>query len=83
MNLRNEPVTFSAALTAALIATVNVLAIIFSWDEAIVAGLNLAIGAWVLVISLVVRQWVTPMTNVALTEEQLELINLGKEEAGG
>jgi membrane associated rhomboid family serine protease len=46
-----EPVTAAAAVDAALIATVNVLAVIFGWDGTIVAGLNLAIGAWVVAFS--------------------------------
>jgi fatty acid desaturase len=46
-----EPVTVSAAVNAALIATVNLLALVFGWDATLVAALNLALGAWVVAFS--------------------------------
>jgi fatty acid desaturase len=64
---QNEPVTLAGAITAAITATINLLALVFGWDGTIVAGLNLAIGAWVVVVSFIVREKVTPSRNVALT----------------
>jgi fatty acid desaturase len=46
-----EPVSLAAAVDAALIATVNVLALIFGWDGTVVAALNICIGAWVVAFS--------------------------------
>lgn len=65
-----EPVTLAGAVTAAGTATVNVLALVLGWDGTVVAGINIAIGAWVGAIALVVRGKVTPNTNVALTNVQ-------------
>lgn len=65
-----EPVTLAGAVTAAGTATVNVLALVLGWDGTVVAGINIAIGAWVGAIALVVRGKVTPNTNVALTSAQ-------------
>jgi uncharacterized membrane protein len=64
---QEQPVTLAGAVTAAITATVNLLALIFGWDGTIVAGLNLVLGAWIVVISFVVRAKVTPSRNVALT----------------
>jgi fatty acid desaturase len=50
---QREPVTFAAAIDAALVATVNVLALAFGWDAAVVAGLNLALSAWIAVFAFV------------------------------
>lgn len=74
----NEPVTTASAITTALVATVNVLALILDWDTTLVAGLNLAIGAWVIAVAFVVRGRVTPNDNVALTTaESKELTDAG------
>jgi uncharacterized membrane protein len=69
---QEQPVTLAGAVTAAITATVNLLALIFGWDGTIVAGLNLVIGAWIVVISFVVRAKVTPSRNVALTNAQAD-----------
>jgi uncharacterized membrane protein len=69
---QEQPVTLAGAVTAAITATVNLLALIFGWDGTIVAGLNLVIGAWIVVISFVVRARVTPSRDVALTNAQAD-----------
>ena len=55
-----EPVTLASAITTALLVTVALLAFIFQWSGELVGLINIVIGAWVVVISLVVRQRVTP-----------------------
>jgi uncharacterized membrane protein len=55
-----EPVTLASAVTTALLVTVSLFAYLFSWSGDVVALINLVIGAWVVVISLVVRGRVTP-----------------------
>lgn len=72
---QEQPVTLAGAVTAAITATVNLLALIFGWDGTIVAGLNLVIGAWIVVISFVVRARVTPSKNVALTTADADTLN--------
>jgi len=56
----DNPVTLPSAITAAVIATINVLALIFTWDVAVVAGLNLAASAWIIVLAFFIRTKVTP-----------------------
>jgi fatty acid desaturase len=72
---QEQPVTLAGAVTAAITATVNLLALIFGWDGTIVAGLNLVIGAWIVVISFVVKAKVTPSRNVALTKADEAALN--------
>lgn len=57
----NEPVSVQAAVTAALITTVTLLAVIFSWSEPLVAALNLCVVAWVTIGALLVRSRVVPV----------------------
>lgn len=66
----NEPVTVAGAINAAILATTAVLALVLSWDASVVAAVNIALSAWIIVIALVVRSVVTPTKNVALTEDQ-------------
>lgn len=56
----DEPVQLSGLINAALLATINLLGLILNWDVAVVAGLNLVVGAWVLVAMRLVRARVTP-----------------------
>jgi len=79
MNFNTEPVTLAAALNAALVATVNLLAIIFNWEADVIAGLNLVLGAWIAVVAFFVRQRVTPTQEVALTKDDVYLIEAGQD----
>lgn len=83
MTNTNEPVSLTTAITAALVATVNVLAIVFDWSTDVTAALNLAIGAWVAVVGFWLRANVTPTRNVALTTNDVALIEAGRAEADG
>jgi subtilase family serine protease len=49
--LSDQPINVSTAINTALIATVNLLALVFSWDATLVAALNLTLGAWVIAFS--------------------------------
>ncbi len=77
---REEPVTLVAAVTAAALATVNLVGLLASWDEATLAAVNLVVAAWIGVIGAWVRQKVTPNSRVALTQHELELIEAGRNE---
>lgn len=81
MNIaKMEPVTLSAAITAALLATVNLLAYLLDWSDTATQLVNICVAAWVLVASMVVRQMVTPTSNVALTNNDVALIEAGRAE---
>jgi len=56
-----EPVALTSVLTAAVVATINVLAIIFNWSTDITGGLNIAAAAWVAVAGWLVRAKVSPV----------------------
>jgi len=70
----NEPARLVALLTAAAAATVNLLGLLFDWSGDVIAGVNLAIAAWILVGGEIVRSKVTPNGNVALTVKQLDAL---------
>ena len=55
LNPRTNASVFWTAVTAALIATVNVLALLFDWNPDVVAAINIMIGAWVGVLALVIN----------------------------
>ena len=59
--VKREPVTFTSLLTAAVIATLNVMAIIFDWDDTILAAMNIAAAGWIAVVGYYVRSRVTPV----------------------
>lgn len=59
--LTTEPVTLPAVLTAALVATWNVLVIIFDIDPDLAAAVNIMLGAWVGVLAFWVRSRVSPV----------------------
>lgn len=63
MNTNQEPVAFTAVITSALISTLNIPALIWDWDSQVVAALNVAIAAWVLVAGRLVRRKVTPVAD--------------------
>lgn len=61
VNLTTEPVSLPALLTAAVLATWNLIVIIFSIDETVAAGANIVIGAWMAVIAFWMRSKVSPV----------------------
>jgi hypothetical protein len=74
-----EPVSIVAALNAALIATVNLIAYLGDWSDTATQLVNIAIAAWVVTISMIVRREVTPNANVALTKSDVELLEAASE----
>jgi len=81
MDASKEPVALVAAITTALVATVNFLGISLDWSSEIIAGLNLVIGGWIAVVGYFVRSKVTPSSEVALTKDDVVLIEAGQAEA--
>lgn len=62
--MNDNPVTFPAALTAALLATFNLLGIIIDLSDKIMAAGNTVIAAWVLVGSFWIKKQVAPESHV-------------------
>jgi len=58
---QTEPVSVTTLLTAAVVATINAVAIILEWSADLTAGLNLAAAAWVAVLGFFLRSRVTPV----------------------
>ena len=81
MDTNKEPVALVAAITTALVATANFLGIALDWSSDVIAGLNLVIGGWVAVAGYFVRSKVTPTEDVALTHDDVTLIEAGQAEA--
>lgn len=65
--MNTEPSRLLALITAAVTATVGLLALLFSWPEEVVAGLVIVLGAWIAVLGEIVRSKVTPTDQVKLT----------------
>ena len=61
LNLKNEPASLTTALTAAVVATINVLGIIFNWSTDLLAALNIAAAAWIAVLGFWIRSKVVPV----------------------
>lgn len=61
---REEPAALAAAVSAALIATVNVAAIGLGWSTETTAAVNLAVAGWVAVAGKLVRDRVCPVARV-------------------
>ena len=59
--LTTEPATLTTAISAAVIATINVLGIILNWSPDLIAGLNIAAAAWVAVLGFWIRSKVVPV----------------------
>jgi hypothetical protein len=59
--LQTEPAALTTAITAAVVATINVLGIILGWSADVIAGLNIAAAAWVGVLGFWLRRVVTPV----------------------
>jgi hypothetical protein len=81
VNTSKEPVALVAVVTTAIVATVNFLGLALDWSNEIIAGLNLVIGGWIAVIGYFVRSKVTPSSEVALTKDDVVLIEAGQAEA--
>jgi hypothetical protein len=78
---QTEPVSLTAAVTAAVNSTLGILAILFDWSAEVSGGLLAASGAWIVVFFLLyTRAQVTPNVSVALTNDEVDLINMGKAE---
>ena len=60
-SVTNEPVSIGTALTAAVVATINLLGIVLSWSGDVVAALNIAAAAWVGLLGFYLRSKVTPV----------------------
>ncbi len=58
--LKTEPATITTALSAAVVATINVLAILLDWSTDLTAALNIAAAAWVAMLGFWIRSRVTP-----------------------
>tara|TARA_R110000772_G_scaffold252464_1_gene367867 strand:- start:1957 stop:2181 length:225 start_codon:yes stop_codon:yes gene_type:complete len=63
-SINTEPVRFATALTAAIIATINVLGLIFNWSADLIAGQNIAASAWVGLLGVWLRSRVTPTASI-------------------
>ena len=62
--LTTEPVALTTALTAAVVATINVLGILLDWSADLIAGLNIAAAAWIGVLGFYLRAKVTPVATL-------------------
>ena len=62
--LSTEPVSITTALTAAVVATINVLGILLNWSADLIAGLNIAAAAWIGVLGFYLRMKVTPVATL-------------------
>lgn len=74
-----EPVSIFAAITSALTATVSIL-LFFDVDPKLVGAISIALTAWVGVAAAVVRSKTTPTAHVALTNDDVDLLNAAKKE---
>lgn len=64
-NIRTEPATVTTALTAAVVGTLNVLAILLEWSTDLTAALNIAAAAWIAVLGFWIRSKVSPVAPVS------------------
>lgn len=62
--LESEPVRITTALTAAVVATINVLGLALDWPGSLIAGLNVAASAWVGLLGVWLRSKVTPAASI-------------------
>jgi len=59
-SIKTEPVSITTALTAAVVATINVLGLLLDWSSDLIAGLNVVAAAWVGVLGFWLRMKVSP-----------------------
>lgn len=71
--MTTEPVSITAAITAALTSTIAIL-LFLGVDPDLVGAITLAVTGWVGVVAAVVRSRVTPNQNVALTTTDVEAL---------
>lgn len=64
MNLSNEPASLTTAISAAVIATVNVIGMLLNWSADLIAALNIAAAAWIAVLGFWIRSKVTPVSQI-------------------
>lgn len=62
--LKNEPVGLPSLLTAALVATWNVIVLVADLEPELAAGVNITIGAWIAVLAWWMRSKVTPVSSL-------------------
>ncbi len=62
--LSTEPAALTTTISAAVVATINVLGIVLGWSEAVLGGLNIAAAAWVAVLGFWIRSKVTPVATL-------------------
>ena len=60
MKPSEEPARLVAIVTAAVLATVNLLALVFNWSADLTAAVNGVMAAWIVVAGELVRSKVTP-----------------------
>lgn len=58
--LNTEPALLLSALNAVIVATLGVVAYVQEWAPDLVAVVNTAAGAWIILIGLLIRSKVTP-----------------------
>lgn len=81
MTSTDEPVSIFGALNSALVATIAILAV-FGVDQKIIAAITIAVTAWVGFAAVLVRRKVTPTSKVALTHDDVALLEAAKPQSG-
>jgi hypothetical protein len=61
MKLSDEPAALTNAISAAVIATVNVIGFVMGWSSETIVGLNVAAAAWIGVLGFWIRAQVVPL----------------------
>jgi hypothetical protein len=61
MNLEHEPAALTTALSAAVIATINVIGMVMAWSNDVVAAVNIAAAGWIVVLGFWIRSKVVPV----------------------
>lgn len=69
----NEPVTIVGAISSALTASISIL-LFLKVDPMLVGAVNTAIIGWLGVAVVIVRAKVTPTKNVALTKQDVAVL---------
>lgn len=77
MSTIDEPTGLMGAVSGAITATLPIL-LVFGVSDKLVAALGIALVAWIGVATAWVRARVTPTAHVALTHNDVALIEAGK-----
>jgi hypothetical protein len=64
-----EPVLLVGAINTAIAVTLAFLGILLDWSADVLAGITAVFGAWVGVVSIIVRTKVMPTKRVAVTTD--------------